>query len=598
MIVVQHLKGSRTGQTQTFEQTPLTMGRDPSNLLAFDPEQDLDVSSAHAVINRQAHGFELVDLGSTNGTYLNGQRVQGTVALGNPSVIGLGKDGVRLQVSFQQAPRPMAMVPAAPVMRPMPLPVQPQRRGPGHKTRMIQDLSRKQTGTRRLMIGFGVLSVLCVGLGLFLSRGYFSALERGRAEDAETRALSARRQAVKAEAGGLEASGLELARAERELERGREAMEESDYEESVLAFLSAEFGFEEARDLALSAKPHVETAPEEDRRNRELEAQLLALERALAEAHQARIDALHPSDGDTGAPADAMVEAEADHQAALEAVRSAREVFAELVAKSPWVVCRLSSTPWLMRGSSRVLRLGAAQVGMGVFLTGDRIITTKRLARPHLHIPEFKAAWMQYLRNAEGSYQVRVETRVEVLVPLADDDGLSSAWRVLFQTDDGSLELETFGREDVSELSAAQDVEIEFEQRPVKVEGVQVYAENGENWAVFRYDAQRAFRDTAGRQRLKEVAGGLAIEGQELGETTPRPLDAQLLLGIESGGLKSTTPSILSTDSDGSFLVDTAFRPSWQGGPVFDGSGRVVGLVVGAGEGGLRAIGLQAVALD
>ena len=50
---------------------------------------DPNVSRRHAEIRRMGRGFSLVDLGSTNGTEVNGQRVTET-SLMNGDVIGVG----------------------------------------------------------------------------------------------------------------------------------------------------------------------------------------------------------------------------------------------------------------------------------------------------------------------------------------------------------------------------------------------------------------------------------------------------------------------------------------------------------------------------
>jgi S1-C subfamily serine protease len=59
----------------------------------FDAERDLDVSSRHAAIMAKTEGYVLQDLGSKNGTYVNGQRVEGDRVLKDGDVIGFGAKG-------------------------------------------------------------------------------------------------------------------------------------------------------------------------------------------------------------------------------------------------------------------------------------------------------------------------------------------------------------------------------------------------------------------------------------------------------------------------------------------------------------------------
>ena len=51
--------------------------------------EDANVSRRHAEVRRIGDGYSLVDLGSTNGTEVNGQRIQET-ALMNGDVIAVG----------------------------------------------------------------------------------------------------------------------------------------------------------------------------------------------------------------------------------------------------------------------------------------------------------------------------------------------------------------------------------------------------------------------------------------------------------------------------------------------------------------------------
>ncbi len=87
------LSGARAGQVETFRKTYIGLGRHPLSDVRFDPDRDLDVSSRHAAVIRHGEAFVLRDLGSTNGTFVNGQRISGDVTLTDGDRIGLGAHG-------------------------------------------------------------------------------------------------------------------------------------------------------------------------------------------------------------------------------------------------------------------------------------------------------------------------------------------------------------------------------------------------------------------------------------------------------------------------------------------------------------------------
>ncbi|MBC9727469.1 FHA domain-containing protein [Streptomyces sp. TRM68367] len=72
---------------------PLRIGRDPANGLRLTHET---VSRVHAELSRQGGTWVLRDLGSTNGTTVNGRRVVGAAVVREGDQIGFGQMAFRL----------------------------------------------------------------------------------------------------------------------------------------------------------------------------------------------------------------------------------------------------------------------------------------------------------------------------------------------------------------------------------------------------------------------------------------------------------------------------------------------------------------------
>jgi hypothetical protein len=91
--------------------TPLTIGRDPANRLALAAEVGL--SRHHAELRPAGEGRWLVcDLGSSNGTYVEGERLSGCRTLAPGDRIRLGRRGALLQFLVGAAPETAAPQPA------------------------------------------------------------------------------------------------------------------------------------------------------------------------------------------------------------------------------------------------------------------------------------------------------------------------------------------------------------------------------------------------------------------------------------------------------------------------------------------------------
>jgi RsiW-degrading membrane proteinase PrsW (M82 family) len=94
--------GSMAGRTAELESGFLTLGRDLNCNVKFDANERV-VSSKHAFIEAKPDGFYLTDNNSTNGTYVNGSRVQ-FQKLNSEDVFSLGREGIALKVYIEAAP--------------------------------------------------------------------------------------------------------------------------------------------------------------------------------------------------------------------------------------------------------------------------------------------------------------------------------------------------------------------------------------------------------------------------------------------------------------------------------------------------------------
>ena len=97
-IELRILSGARAGESEVFDKSTILVGRKPSNDLRFDIHRDLDVSSDHAQIREQGGVWYVVDNGSTNGTFLNGNQVQDEAPIKDGDIIGFGKNGPTVEV--------------------------------------------------------------------------------------------------------------------------------------------------------------------------------------------------------------------------------------------------------------------------------------------------------------------------------------------------------------------------------------------------------------------------------------------------------------------------------------------------------------------
>src|SRR5256886_16960213 len=104
--------GSRAAQTIDLPSGTIRLGRDRANDFSFD---DATVSSRHCEVILQDGTVRVHDLGSTNGTFIDGQQIKEAVLLPGQT-LHLGS----VEIAFEDAPAHIA-IPALTPQQPNPL---------------------------------------------------------------------------------------------------------------------------------------------------------------------------------------------------------------------------------------------------------------------------------------------------------------------------------------------------------------------------------------------------------------------------------------------------------------------------------------------
>lgn len=233
------LTGHSAGLVAVFSKAQITLGRHPSSDLRFDPDRELDVSARHAAIARRGDQWYVRDLGSTNGTLVNGHRIADETKLDDTDQIRLGAHGpiVEFRLVSDATPDTLDFArpsQAAQAVRPS-VASAPPGAAPagGSTTQRIRAEVRRQTKSLRTLTGvlFALLVVVVAGFWAYNRR-----LERQR--EAEARLLQARIDSVLAAseaavqslkgqmaglADALRRSQAEVERLNRELAQARAA---------------------------------------------------------------------------------------------------------------------------------------------------------------------------------------------------------------------------------------------------------------------------------------------------------------------------------------------------------------------------------------
>jgi len=160
--------GPNPGTVYALESDQISIGRDSSNEIAVN---DAEVSRRHSRLSFQGGKYVLEDMGSTNGTYVNGQRLTGPRVLKSGEVISLGEQIVFVYEAVDSDPGATMVSPRKaaeirpPVAAPPPppqayagqVPASPAESAPAGKTNLVP-----------IAIAVGAVLLICVCIGFFV----------------------------------------------------------------------------------------------------------------------------------------------------------------------------------------------------------------------------------------------------------------------------------------------------------------------------------------------------------------------------------------------------------------------------------------------
>ena len=157
--------GPTPGVTFPLEGEQLTIGRDSTNGVAIN---DAEISRKHARLMFQGGKYVLEDLGSTNGTFVNGQRLAGPIVLKTGDVVSLGEQIVLMYDAIAADAGATVAVSRKAMQQLAPPPVYSSApASPPPAAAYAPPPAAKKTNMTPIFIGVGALLFVCMCAGFF-----------------------------------------------------------------------------------------------------------------------------------------------------------------------------------------------------------------------------------------------------------------------------------------------------------------------------------------------------------------------------------------------------------------------------------------------
>lgn len=161
--------GPSPGKVYPLMKNEITIGRDINNEIVIN---DSEISRRHCRLVISGDSYVIEDLGSTNGTWINEQRLAGShqlitgenIRLGDNVVLEFGIEGFDEDATVVSS-SPAEATPTPPPPMPMPPPPQPQYAG---QVPASPPPAKKKGLNKGLLVGCGGLVLLAICGGIFI----------------------------------------------------------------------------------------------------------------------------------------------------------------------------------------------------------------------------------------------------------------------------------------------------------------------------------------------------------------------------------------------------------------------------------------------
>lgn len=169
--------GPNVGKVYPLDGAELTVGRDTSNAVSIN---DAEVSRKHAKLELRGTAYLIQDLGSTNGTFVNGMRITSAQVLNPGDTVSFGENIMLMYESVMDPNATMmsssaqAAKTAAPIHRPAPAPVAAPAPAPAYSGQVPAGpvpvaAPKKKKSSAKVIILVIVVVVVCILLACVAS---------------------------------------------------------------------------------------------------------------------------------------------------------------------------------------------------------------------------------------------------------------------------------------------------------------------------------------------------------------------------------------------------------------------------------------------